>query len=237
MLRSETLQSESDNDSLCTPHNSPKRKFGNNNFDENNRLSFGLHSPDENAAREEDFKAYLQRIRELRNVDAKQTNGVGNLMDLYVFDPDIIDLTLIPPPATPDELDSIPPTPINVPPLNFADSVEKLNKLGIVDEELDLEEFLASVTIPPPTQKVTPVVELTPEEIMSYIIPPPPQSDCNLGVGERKSESLPADLQNGGSNGHNKDVTRRDSTHSNIIEYATVDRKGEGLFRKVQFVY
>lgn len=99
LLRSESNQSESDNDSLYTPHDSPKRRV-----DEikSNRVSFGLRSPD----KDDEAKA-----------------------EFYVFD-DIIDLTLLPPPATPDELDCALPTPINVPPSSFADSVEKLNRLG-----------------------------------------------------------------------------------------------------------
>lgn len=188
VLRSELNQSESDNDSIYTPHNSPRHKFLENGDDnKSSRLSFGLHSPD-TTSKDDDFKNYLQRMREMRN---NESTDVENLEDLYVFDPDIIDLTLLPPPATPDELDCALPTPINVPPSNFADSIE----------QLDLEEFLASVTVPPPTQKTTPVVELTPEEIKSYIIPPPPNLDSSL-------ESLTI------------------QENKNVIEYATVDRKG-----------
>lgn len=199
VLRSEMNQSESDTDSIYTPHNSPRHRFlENGESNKSSRLSFGLHSPDNATSTDEDFKNYLQRIREVRNNESA-TSEVENLEDLYVFDPDIIDLTLIPPPATPDELDCALPTPINVPPSNFADSIE----------EVDLEKFLASVTIPPPTQKTTPAVELTPEEIMSYIIPPPPNLDSsleNLTIQEETRE-----------NGH---------TTTNVIEYATVDRKG-----------
>lgn len=198
VLRSELNQSESDNDSLYTPHNSPRHKFMENGSGDNksSRLSFGLHSPDTASSKDEDFKNYLQRIREMRNSE-NATSDVENIEDLYVFDPDIIDLTLLPPPATPDELDCALPTPINVPPSKFADVVQ----------ELDLEEFLASVTVPPPTQKTTPAVELTPEEIMSYIIPPPPNLDSsleNLTIKEEEEEMK----------------------HTNVIEYATVDRKG-----------
>lgn len=197
VLRSELNQSESDTDSIYTPHNSPRHKFlENGDSNKSSRLSFGLHSPDNAASKDEDFKNYLQRIREMRN-NENTTSDVENLEDLYVFDPDIIDLTLIPPPATPDELDCALPTPINVPPSNFADSIE------------DLEEFLASVTVPPPTQKTTPAVELTPEEIMSYIIPPPPDLDSsleNLSIKDDKCEN--------------------ENNSTNVIEYATVDRKG-----------
>lgn len=66
------------------------------------------------------------------------------------------------------------------------------------------------MTVPPPTQKVTPAIELTPEEIMSYIIPPPPKITDDLP---------PTTIE----------PRRRNSNcsiKSNIIEYATVDRKG-----------
>lgn len=145
LLRSESNQSESDNDSLYTPHDSPKHKIDESR---SNRISFGLRSPD-------------------------SKNPIYPICDT-----DIIDLTLLPPPATPDELDCALPTPINLPPSSFADAND------------DLEKFLASVTVPPPTQKITPAIELTPEEIMAYIIPPPPK------------------------------------TPDNVIEYATVERKG-----------
>lgn len=199
VLRSELNQSESDNDSIYTPHNSPRHKFLENGTEnKTSRLSFGLRSPDNSASKDEDFKNYLHRMREMCN---NETSDVENVEDLYVFDPDIIDLTMIPPPATPDELDYGLPTPINVPPSNFADSVE------------DLEQFLASVTVPPPTQKATPAVELTPEEIMSYIIPPPPNLDSSFESLNLKEEK-PA-------NGHVEE--RR---NGNVIEYATIDRKG-----------
>jgi hypothetical protein len=45
-----------------------------------------------------------------------------------------------------------------------------------LDLNLDFEAFLATVTVPPPTQQAPPSVELTPEEISSFIIPPPPAS-------------------------------------------------------------
>lgn len=218
MLRSEINQSESDNDSLYTPHNSPKHKLLTNENSNKCRVSFGLHSPDTGINESQDLKTYLAQLK----VNKTNDNNLDEaITDMYVFDPDIIDLTLLPPPATPDELDCALPTPINLPPSSFADSMDKLNKLGVLHENLDLEEFLASVTVPPPTQKVTPAVELTPEEIMSYIIPPPPNTHETINLYDRDTESLPSDLNNG--------VKRRNSNcsvKSNIIEYATVDRKG-----------
>lgn len=223
MLRSEINQSESDNDSLYTPHNSPKHKVNGN---KNVRVSFGLHSPDTGVNESQDLKSYLAQLKDNKNSDS----DLETISDLYVFDPDIIDLTMLPPPATPDELDCALQTPINVPPSSFADSVDKLHKLGVLHENLDLEEFLASVTVPPPTQKVTPAVELTPEEIMSYIIPPPPNNrsleNLTISSSERLAESLPAQLN---ATSKPNGVKRRNSNcsvKSNIIEYATIDKKG-----------
>uniref|UniRef100_A0A182PFF7 FERM domain-containing protein n=1 Tax=Anopheles epiroticus TaxID=199890 RepID=A0A182PFF7_9DIPT len=117
-------------------------------------------------------------------------------------DPDIIDLRSIPPPQTPDELDNL--NVLSVPPTGFddgtgANKVPETKTLAASAGSSasassttataslgggDLEEFLKQVTIEPPTQKITPAVELTPEEILSYIIPPPP------GLSDR-SESTP----------------------------------------------
>lgn len=224
LLRSETVQSESDNDSIYTPGNSPKHKLPSNGIDKSNRISFGLRSPDNTADKDQDFQAYLQQLKQMKN---KDTGDMDSLNDIYVFDPDLIDLTNIPPPGTPNELDCALPTPINVPPSSFADSIEKLNKLGVLNEDEDLETFLASVTVPPPTQKVTPAVELTPEEIMAYIIPPPPDRDSfeNLTIKDDKKDQLSEQSHNEMCNG----VKKRESvasTRTNVIEYATVDRKG-----------
>lgn len=229
MLQSEINQSESDNDSNYTPHNSPNHRFTNNNSSKvNGRVSFGLRSPDNTNQNENDLKQYLKQLKEQDN----------SLRELYDFDPDIIDLTALPPPATPDELDGGPvlASSISIPPVSFADCGFIDNSL--LSSNLDLEEFLASVTVQPPTQQVTPAVELTPEEIMSYIIPPPPEvraSMENLYISCRNREQdIP--MTNGTSdsiktNGNipNNGVKRRNSNcsvKSNIIEYATVDRKG-----------
>ncbi|CAH0552577.1 unnamed protein product [Brassicogethes aeneus] len=212
LLRSETMQSESDNDSIYTPANSPKHIFATDC--KSNRISFGLRSPDNSADKEYDFQAYLQQLKDLRNNGGQSTADVDSINDIYVFDPDLIDLTNIPPPGTPDELDCALSTPINVPPSSFADSVDKLNRIGIVNIDEDLEEFLASVTVQPPTQRLTPAVELTPEEIMAYIIPPPPVRDSfeNLTIND---EILPQNTTNGNA-----------ERPENVIEYPTVDRKG-----------
>ncbi|ENN80544.1 hypothetical protein YQE_03038, partial [Dendroctonus ponderosae] len=166
------LQSESDNDSLYTPHDSPKLKKEESamNFRSQN-MSFGLRSPNTLDNHNEEFQEYLQRICDLENTESSILNSINGM---FVFDPDIIDLTFIPPPLTPDELDSALPTSISVPPKSFADSMERLDILDL-NENQDLEDFLARVSVPPPIQKVTPAMELTPEEIMAYIIPPPPE--------------------------------------------------------------
>ncbi|CAG9765036.1 unnamed protein product [Ceutorhynchus assimilis] len=165
------IQSESDNDSLYTPHDSPKFK----KEDLQNNMSFGLRSPNTLDNDKQEFQQYLKRICDMENYTTSvQSDILKSINGMFVFDPDIIDLTFIPPPITPDELDSALPSSISVPPKLFADSMERLNMLDL-NENQDLEEFLASVSIPLPMQKVTPAMELTPEEIMAYIIPPPPE--------------------------------------------------------------
>ncbi|XP_030750842.1 FERM and PDZ domain-containing protein 4 isoform X2 [Sitophilus oryzae] len=213
LLRQETLQSESDNDSLYTPHNSPKQKKP----DKDNRISFGLRSPD-SSHKEDDLEMYFQKMREQRN---NETNELDSINDIYVFDPDIIDLTMIPPPVTPDELDAAVSTPINLPPKSFADSTDNLNKLDILNENEELEKFLASVTVPPPTQKVTPAIELTPEEIMAYIIPPPPNK---LSL-ENLTELDEKPSENGGGTVF-KDTSPKSPEPLQVIDYETLDRKG-----------
>lgn len=159
LLRQETVCSESDNESIYTPSNSPKHKLLPNNLDNKLnrymilclfiklictyhnyktkftlfyfRVSFGLRSPDGHTEKEQDLQAYLQYLRESKkNEDNISSGDTESINDMYIFDPDIIDLTLLPPPSTPDELDCALPTPINVPPRSFADSIDKLNKLG-----------------------------------------------------------------------------------------------------------
>lgn len=229
-------QSESDNDSIYTPHSSPSHnntaqsngtQNATTNGNKNVRISFGLRSPDNTTLpNQNDLKQYLNQ---LKNHNSNNTDFV------FDFDPDIIDLTLLPPPATPDELDGGTGTPLNIPPVSFADI-----DTSLLSSDLDLEEFLASVTVLPPTQQVTPAVELTPEEIMSYIIPPPPAVQSSLenltiqDPNEKPFESLPPVST---TNTMNNGVKRRNSccgTTSKppqpVIEYATVDRKGTEIF-------
>ncbi|KAK4883249.1 hypothetical protein RN001_006568 [Aquatica leii] len=228
ILRTEMNHSESDNDSISTPHSSPNRRFTKmNDYGKNMRVSFGLRSPDNPGPKEEDLKAYLERLKENCN-----NSDLDSLTNLYDFDPDIIDLTLLPPPVTPDELDCALPTPINNPPMTFADSVENLNKAfvekNILSDNIDLEEFIARVAVPPPIQKVTPAVELTPEEIMSFIIPPPPElrrSFENL-IMQNAKEIETTNSENQYMNGNLVRRNSNGSVKSNIIEYATIERKG-----------
>lgn len=172
-LRNKYLQqtSESDSDSiLTTPTNSPKPKekemIG-------NRISFGLRSPDTPSV--PSMLTYLKRLQsnslDLKGNKDKETNSEG-----YVCNEDLIDLTHLLPPVISNKIDCALSEPINKPPLSFADSVEKLDALCFTPDGADqnLEEFLARVIVPSPSVKATPAKELTPEEIMAYIIPPPP---------------------------------------------------------------
>uniref|UniRef100_A0A182V2D4 FERM and PDZ domain-containing protein 4 n=1 Tax=Anopheles merus TaxID=30066 RepID=A0A182V2D4_ANOME len=166
------------------------------------RTSFGLHSPDSgNEGRDTSLKDYLRQLKEASTASELGSDGTDlaakKLADLYGYellgdesiietDPDIIDLRSIPPPQTPDELDnlnvlSVPPTGFDdgtgankAPPGRTTPASSSAAAATSTATTGDLEEFLKQVTIEPPTQKITPAVELTPEEILSYIIPPPP---------------------------------------------------------------
>lgn len=150
------------------------------------RTSFGLHSPDAlGDSKDNNLREYLRQLKEASSKDnnSDQDLAATKLAELYGFelgddsfietDPDLIDLTTIPPPQTPDELD-IPSSVLSVPPSGFDDTDG--NQRRQQKSNRDLEEFLKKVTIEPPTKIVTPAIELTPEEIMSFIIPPPPSS-------------------------------------------------------------
>lgn len=196
--------SDCDSESLYTPNNSPIHTANNgngNNQSLNNmnqlrvptsqktfkqiRTSFGLHSPDAlGDSKDNNLREYLRQLKEASSKDnnSDQDLAAKKLAELYGFelgddfietDPDLIDLTTIPPPQTPDELD-IPNSVLSVPPSGFDDTDG--NQKRRQKSNRDLEEFLKKVTIEPPTKIVTPAIELTPEEIMSFIIPPPPTS-------------------------------------------------------------
>lgn len=155
------------------------------------RTSFGLHSPDAlGDSKDNNLREYLRQLKEASNKDnnSDQDLAAKKLAELYGFelgddfietDPDLIDLTSIPPPQTPDELD-IPNSVLNAPPSGF-DDIDGSHKQQQQQQSnnRDLEEFLKKVTIEPPTKIVTPAIELTPEEIMSFIIPPPPSGSMS----------------------------------------------------------
>ncbi|XP_028041755.1 uncharacterized protein LOC114251617 isoform X2 [Bombyx mandarina] len=185
-LNNDICHSESDNDSLYTPTNSPIRRHQNKTPNKAVRTSFGLHSPEaiqEN--KEPNLKDYLKQLREKSNRDEAASTEYHPFYyqeSLVDSDVELIDLTLIPPPQTPDELDCATQVPQILPvvPPSFADEkASSTENISDAPKTSDLEEFIANVTIQPPTVKVTPAIELTPEEIMSYIIPPPPGSNTS----------------------------------------------------------
>ncbi|XP_072932460.1 uncharacterized protein [Epargyreus clarus] len=178
-LNSDVCQSESDNDSSYTPTSSPVRKHQNKPANKAVRTSFGLHSPDAIPEKEPNLKEYLKQLREKSTREETATDFPFYYQESMVDnDAELIDLTLIPPPQTPDELDCATQVPQILPvvPPSFADDKDSSQN---VPKSSELEEFIANVTIQPPTVKVTPAIELTPEEIMSYIIPPPPGSNAS----------------------------------------------------------
>jgi hypothetical protein len=164
------------------------------------RTSFGLHSPDALGDAKEgmNLKEYLKQLKEASNKE----NNVGQdlaakkLAELYGYeigeemiemDPEMIDLTSIPPPQTPDELD-IPNTMLNAPPRGFDDVDSGGGRRAKTTTEL--EEFLKKVRVEPPTQIVTPAVELTPEEIAQFIIPPPPSTNTTTTSSSMSKTSI-----------------------------------------------
>lgn len=226
--------SESDSESVSTPNHSPmhrnqqtERSLAQKHF----RTSFGLHSPDNLGpdAKDTNLRDYLRQLKEASNKEDIEDIDLAakKLSELYGFeigdepfidsDPDVIDLTAIPPPQTPDELDAL--SVLSAAPLSFAD----------VDKNGDLESFLARVTVAPPMQKVTPAKELTPEEIMSFIIPPPPGlRDEPLGEANKNRETEP----NVPTSEPEEDLYINSANQNNgvrpkhCIEYATVERRG-----------
>lgn len=184
-LNNDLCHSESDNDSLYTPTNSPIRRHQNKDTNKVVRVSFGLHSPGAvQDNKETNLKEYLKQLREKSSKEETATVEYPFYFQETIVDNDaeLIDLTLIPPPQTPDELDSAVQVPqiLSVVPPSFADDKEfSQETISEVPKSSELEEFIANVTIQPPTVKVTPAIELTPEEIMSYIIPPPPGSNSS----------------------------------------------------------
>ncbi|XP_065352371.1 FERM and PDZ domain-containing protein 4 isoform X1 [Cloeon dipterum] len=180
-INGDTTES-SDTDSMSTPTSSPshnKAGLRPGSLLKPSDSSFGLHSPDNVLPRagNSDMKEILLRLQQDTSLPYHFAEGT-----LYL-DPDIIDLTMIPPPITPDNLalsfldsPSSPPTPFadQLPPLlpgpHHEWDQDMLDEL--LDSNLDLDEFLATVVVPAPNQSG--ITELTPEEVSAYIIPPPP---------------------------------------------------------------
>ncbi|XP_045532140.1 uncharacterized protein LOC123719483 [Pieris brassicae] len=184
-LNNDMTYSESDNDSSYTPTSSPVRKHLNKPTNKAVRTSFGLMSPDVSGTqdnKEPNLKEYLKQLREKSNREDNASQLPFFYQESIDNDAELIDLTLIPPPQTPDELDCASQVPQILPvvPASFADDKDCID--GGTSKTNELEEFIATVTVQPPTVKITPAIELTPEEIMSYIIPPPPTN-----VSERAS--------------------------------------------------
>lgn len=134
---------ESDTDSLTT---SPSHNSIAKNPNRDSDSSFGLHSPD-TLSTFEALQEVWRKVQETGNYDLPGAT--------LCLDPDIIDLTLLPPPTTPDK--------------DITVGAEELLSLG-------LEEFLETTKVvpPPPTTAVDPTINLTTEQISAFIIPPPP---------------------------------------------------------------
>lgn len=88
--------------------------------------SFGLHSPDlaVNTNEEKELETLIRRLQEDHSLPE------GNLY----LDPDIIDLTMIPPPITPEEDGMKFPTTLNEPPTPFADRDSLENELAAIQK-------------------------------------------------------------------------------------------------------
>lgn len=165
------------------------------------RTSFGLHSPDSlGDATDTNLKDYLRQLKEASSNENNQGQDLAakKLVELYGYeigedmietDPDLIDLTSIPPPQTPDELD-IPNHLLSMPPTGFDDT----DGAASAGQKTELEEFLNKVRVEPPTKIVTPAVELTPEEIAQFIIPPPPTSSTTTKTTSVNSAPLPSSI-------------------------------------------
>ncbi|KAK6620808.1 hypothetical protein RUM43_011104 [Polyplax serrata] len=176
--------SESDTDSASTPAGSPSQKARATDKNRQSTQSFGLHSPDALGTTSCAFQNYIQRLKEGTDLPFELVDGA------FYFDPDIIDLTNIPPPATPD--DGVNPLPVqpSLPPTPFADTAEnkvepsiywgeeEQESMTTTGEPDELEAFLATVAVAPPDR----AHKITSEEIMSYIIPPPPKTSSSFGT-------------------------------------------------------
>lgn len=257
-------QSESDSESVNSPTSSPVARrplilCSNDRRNSHNqtlayRSSFGLHSPDGNNFgsdnKDYNLKEYLKQLKEISNIhDGSQDTDVAakKLSEIYGFevhgdtfiatDTDLIDLRSIPPPRTPDELDAI--SLLNAAPQGFGDGSKNISN---TNPETDLDAFLANIIVAPPTQRATPAKELTPEEIMSFIIPPPPDPEENKKKPKEQTENLYSNsisetrehfIESNHSISENllpnrKQVNKLSRCEGErVIEYSTVERKGK----------
>ncbi|XP_050428155.1 uncharacterized protein LOC126838085 isoform X2 [Adelges cooleyi] len=192
---------ESDTESINTPSTSPSHRTTNRDSD----ISFGLHSPEGLVGTSSSGHEALQEL--WKNLQEDNRSLPRN--SLYL-EPDLIDLTLIPPPADQNKVNSAQTVnggstaasgnQCSLPPTLFADYDHHHHQQhqqnasdrfldSVLDQgfknnpglmNLDLESFLATMTIPPPPQANGKAAEkqanvLTSEQISSFIIPPPPK--------------------------------------------------------------
>ncbi|XP_039287999.1 uncharacterized protein LOC111046332 isoform X3 [Nilaparvata lugens] len=174
-----SVETESDTDSVSTPSNSPSHK-NHHGKNRDSDSSFGLHSPDNlvPGAGQEALQELWKRLQEETASLGLEVGG-GSLY----LDPDIIDLTLLPPPITPEKEVFNLPAELRLPPVPFADCTDgaSKNSAPVLEDSLpekdvlslDLDSFLATMTVPPPLRTGS-TLELTSEQINSFIIPPPP---------------------------------------------------------------
>ncbi|XP_064080765.1 uncharacterized protein LOC135197676 isoform X2 [Macrobrachium nipponense] len=134
-------RSGSDTDSQSTPNQSPahrpvaKPPQRPSSVLKPSGSSFGLHSPDNlpitMQSREDDIKALIKQLED--NSGLPYTFAEGTLY----LDPDIIDLTMIPPPITPDEDGTkVFPPQLSTPPTPFADRETLEKELKALEQDL-----------------------------------------------------------------------------------------------------
>ncbi|KAK8376636.1 hypothetical protein O3P69_009922 [Scylla paramamosain] len=134
-------RSGSDTDSQSTPNQSPAHQPAGKAPQRPSSVlkpsgsSFGLHSPDNLPlniqSREDDIKALIKQLED--NSGLPYTFAEGTLY----LDPDIIDLTMIPPPITPDEDGTkVFPPQVSTPPTPFADRETLEKELKALEQDL-----------------------------------------------------------------------------------------------------
>lgn len=134
-------RSGSDTDSQSTPNQSPAHRPAGkvpqrpSSVLKPSGSSFGLHSPDNLPlniqSREDDIRALIKQLED--NSGLPYTFAEGTLY----LDPDIIDLTMIPPPITPDEDGTkVFPPQVSTPPTPFADRETLEKELKALEQDL-----------------------------------------------------------------------------------------------------